>query len=103
MRLKKFALQLFEEAEVERIVIDVPEGSKLLKAIVLPEGIFAIYQVPQLDMETASFQRQTFTIVNKDGIIPDGFECVDILSCDVQDVDGQGRNGLVVFPLFIKN
>lgn len=103
MRLKKFALQLFSEPQVERIVIDVPEGSKLLKTIVLPEGIFAIYQVSELDMETASFDRQTFTILGKDGIIPDGFQCVDILSCDVQDVDGQGNNGLVVFPLFIKN
>lgn len=106
MKLRRFAIQLFSNENRDIIDVAVPEGSTFLKALILSEGIFAVYQVPHLEAETTKID--TFAIVTKDGSIPDGFEFKDILTCEVEQTaeeagDGNPATATVVFPLFMKN
>lgn len=101
MRLKRFPIHLFNDPETITNTVTVPQGSRYLKSMIIIDGIYAVYEVPQV--ETEQTETHTFSILDKAGIVPEGFQYVDILSCVVENVNEEGDSGTVMFPLYLKN
>lgn len=96
MIIERFLLRSFEEQELkEKIVINVPEGSRFLTGILLHDGVYAVYETPEL--EVADTQEEAFAIIKPKQSIPIGARFQILLNVVMETKEGQG---VLLFPLY---
>ena len=99
MKLERYPLHLFgDQEQKEEINILVPQGSKLVSAKVIHDGIYVWYAVPEL--EVPQDQKETFIILKPNQSIPENATFVDILDVIVETPQGQG---IMIFPVYKSN
>lgn len=102
MHVQRFDLVMFgAEEPPTHIEISVPQGSKLLKPLILSSGIQVAYLVPDLD--TLGTEKDTFIIARKGVHVDLNDEFLDILSMFTEDTDaasGQPVEGAIIFTIF---
>lgn len=96
MKLARYPIQMFEaQKPEEKSAVVVPEGSKFLQAVILPDGIHVFYEVPEI--ETTDRRTDVFYLLRPDQSIPENCEFVAILDTIINSPQGQG---LVLFPIY---
>lgn len=99
MKLEKFLLHRFsEEKPPELLHLDIPTYSMFCKAIILQDGIYMIYSVPEVASNTTRID--TYTIIKTGVSIPIGATMIDILDNWFEIDDRPGEQGVVIFPIF---
>lgn len=100
MKIEKFLLFLFEGEQKLESAVTVPEGSKLLDAKIINDGIYLWYMIP--DSITEITRTDKFCIVKPGMVISDDAKFVTILETTIEmpAPDGTIQAGVVIFPLF---
>jgi hypothetical protein len=93
MKVENFKLMSFGDQSKPFYSISVPVGSKLLKPVVLGDGIYLYFEVIELDVD---FETLKFLIMGKDTNKVQG-TFIDIVSAYIDD--GQ-RQGTAVWPIY---
>lgn len=97
MKIDKYPLKLFSDSNNDmEVSLLLLQGSKFLKVTALPDGIFAWYMIPEL--EVPMDQKETFYFHRSSNSVPNNAEFIDIIDVIVQSP--KGEQGVVVFPIF---
>ena len=96
MRVDRFPLILFGPEKATEYKITVPEGSRFLKALAFNDGIYAYYEIPEL--QVSNFHTDVFFIPGSpQDSIPDGYMFIDIITVIVQTKSGEATLVLVIY------
>ena len=103
MILKKFLLISFADAPKKKpkYVIEVPDSTstKLLKAIVLHDGIYLWYELSEL-IASSQTRLDEFVVVPEGKVIPEGATLVDILDVRIDIPDKPDQQGIIIYSIF---
>lgn len=96
MKADRFPLVLFGDTPPgQDHILTVPYGSKFLKLIAFNNGIYAYYEIPEV--QSTSTKEDRFHFLAPDETVPAFFQFIDILSIPVQTTKGLGMMVYVVY------
>lgn len=97
MKLEKFILKKFDDKPPPSLIhIDVPESSTFLKALILHDGIYMLYEIPSMQMTNSRVD--TYVLMLPNDNVPDQGEFVDLLGAIME---GQGgAQDVALFPIY---
>ncbi len=104
MKIEAFLIKNFTEAGNEVITLDVPTGSILRKIVLLHDGIYGYFEIPELQMNSTERIRYKLLTVNNP-IVPEGAEFVDIVDVVIELEMKKGetvvaRQAVQVIPIY---
>lgn len=99
MKIQRFSLKKFDNKEPPPLIhISIPDGSKFLKIIIVPDGVEAVYEVPEMLIGTT--RMDTYTIIKPNQSIPLDTVFVDIVDYLFENENSPGQQGVVIFPIY---
>ena len=97
MKIQNFPILMFGDmgANEDTKSLIVPKLSKFLAIKVLHDGIFAWYEIPEV--ESLDTKTEVFHIVKPGSSVPDNVTFIAILDIIVETPEGQG---IMIFPIY---
>lgn len=105
MKLEKFLIQAINEREPPKGLsqVIVPKGAIFRKAIVILEGIYGWYEIPEIETKETRIDSY-LTMRPEVNTVPDGAQFVDIITTLVDVPSPRNpaitHKGTAVFPIY---
>lgn len=90
-----FSLDIINKPPVDCHEINVPEDSVFLKVMILNEGVYLWYQVPEIH---TMLRKERFKVIITGKDVPRNYTFIDIVSTELETE--KGDKVLIMFPIF---
>lgn len=101
MKLKRVLLVGFDKIGTDDITVDLVSGARIIKVIALHDGIYGMFEVPELTMNVTD--RYKFRIIPPNETIPDHSKCIDVLTLIVEvpaTEDRPASQAVQIIPIY---
>lgn len=104
MKIRNYLLKSHQEEPSDKVItISVSEGSLLRKVGILPDGIYAWYEIPEMQMVGAN-RVDKYVILGQSMSIPANAEYIDILEhyilMPLKEGETEHQRGLLIYPIY---